>query len=290
MSVREKPNQHLLSLFHEQSCWMIEPLAAEMKYSIPSVRRFLAEVGYFSSFTHNGSWYTLRSIPHFDGDGLWFYRDIGFSRSGSLTKTLIDLVVRSPTGMTAETLGAKLRVRCHAGLVQLCRKGKLQRQKMGRSHVYYSVDSTIAAASRVLRTIVGPETGDQFSQLPTLAPIESLGLHERGCQRYELSITVFVRKILQLPLQVSLLRHRRRIAVRPLVSTAIDVALAHHSLKQFQHRRGFGVGAIAVNRLRQFTNRCRFVQPKLPQQHHFRHRQTFHEHLAIHMSQTVGLV
>jgi hypothetical protein len=55
MSVREKPNQHILSLFHEQSCWMIEPLAAEMKYSIPSVRRFLAEVGYFSSFTHNGS-------------------------------------------------------------------------------------------------------------------------------------------------------------------------------------------------------------------------------------------
>jgi len=148
MSVREKPNQHLLSLFHEQSCWMIEPLAAEMKYSIPSVRRFLAEVGYFSSFTHNGSWYTLRSIPHFDGDGLWFYRDIGFSRSGSLTKTLIDLVVRSPTGMTAETLGAKLRVRCHSVLVQLCRNGKIQRQKMARSHVYFSIDPPIANVQR----------------------------------------------------------------------------------------------------------------------------------------------
>ena len=83
MSVREKPNQHLLSLFHEQSCWMIEPLAAEMKYSIPSVRRFLAEVGYFSSFTHNGGWYTLRSIPRFGQDGLWFHADIGFSRAGS---------------------------------------------------------------------------------------------------------------------------------------------------------------------------------------------------------------
>jgi len=148
MSVREKPNQHILSLFHEQSCWMIEPLAAEMKYSIPSVRRFLAEVGYFSSFTHNGSWYTLRSIPHFDGDGLWFYSDIGFSRSGSLTRTLIDLVVRSPTGMTAETLGAKLRVRCHSVLVQLCRNGKIQRQKIARSHVYFSIDPPIANVQR----------------------------------------------------------------------------------------------------------------------------------------------
>lgn len=148
MSIREKPNQRLLSLFREQSCWMIEPLAAEMKYSIPSVRRFLAEVGYFSSFTHNGSWYTLHSIPRFDGDGLWFFRDIGFSRSGSLTSTLIDLAARSPAGMTAEKLGEKLRVRCHSVLVQLCRNGRLQRQKMARSHVYFSVDPSIATAQR----------------------------------------------------------------------------------------------------------------------------------------------
>jgi hypothetical protein len=148
MSDREKPKQHLLSLFHKQSCWMIDPLAAEMKYSIPSVRRFLAEVGYFSSFTHNGSWYTLHSIPRFDGDGLWFFRDIGFSRSGSLTSTLIDLAARSSAGMTAEKLGEKLRVRCHSVLVQLCRKGRLQRQKMARSHVYFSVDPPIATVQR----------------------------------------------------------------------------------------------------------------------------------------------
>ena len=162
MSVREKPNQRLLSLFHEQSCWMIEPLAAEMKYSIPSVRRFLAEVGYFSSFTHNGSWYTLHSIPHFDGDGLWFFRDIGFSRSGSLTSTLIDLAARSPAGMTAETLGAKLRVRCHSVLVQLCRNGRIQRQKMARSHVYFSVDPPIATVQR--RAMAGRNRRQSFPQ------------------------------------------------------------------------------------------------------------------------------
>lgn len=148
MTVREKPNERLLTLFSEQSCWRIKPLAAQMKYSIPSVRRFLAKVGYLSSFTHNGSWYTLRSIPRFDRDGLWFFRDIGFSRSGSLTSTLIDLTERSPAGMTAEKLGEKLRVRCHSILVQLFRNGKIQRQKSGRSHVYFSVDPPIAAIQR----------------------------------------------------------------------------------------------------------------------------------------------
>ena len=148
MPSREKPKQLLLSLFHKQSCWMIAPLSAEMKYSIPSVRRFLADIGYFSSFTHNGRWYTLQSIPCFDKDGLWFFSDIGFSRSGSLTSTLIDLTARSPAGMTAEKLGEKLHVRCHSVLVQLCRTGKLQREKIARTYIYFSIDQPIAAVQR----------------------------------------------------------------------------------------------------------------------------------------------
>jgi len=143
-----KPSERLSTLFLEQPCWRIEPLACELSYSIPSVRRFLAEVGYYSSFTHNGAWYTLYSIPRFGDDGLWFYSDIGFSRSGSLTKTLVDLATRSAVGMTAEQLGAKLRCRCHSVLVQLCRQGKLQRHKIGPSHIYLALDPLIAAVQR----------------------------------------------------------------------------------------------------------------------------------------------
>lgn len=139
---------HLSSVFEKQSCWMIEPLAAELEYSVPSIRRFLAEVGYHSSFTHNGGWYTLRSIPRFDRDGLWFYSDIGFSRAGSLTNTLVELTSKSPKGMTAEELGEKLHCRCHSVLVGLFRNGKLQRWKMGRSHIYVAADPNIAAIQR----------------------------------------------------------------------------------------------------------------------------------------------
>jgi len=143
-----KPIERLISFFSEQPCWMIAPLAAELRYSIPSVRRFLIETGYFSSFTHNGGWYTLRSTPRFGRDGLWFYRDIGFSHAGSLTNTLIEMVTRSPAGMTAERLGEKLRCRCHSILVHLCRHGRLQRQKQGRSHVYLAADPHISAIQR----------------------------------------------------------------------------------------------------------------------------------------------
>jgi hypothetical protein len=148
MPSRYKITQRILSLFVKEPCWMIKPLAAEVKYSIPSVRRFLNEVGYYSSFSHNGSWYTLRSLPQFSQDGLWFCRDIGFSRSGTLTQTLISLTNRSSAGMTAEQLGDRLHCRCHTVLVQLYRQGKLKRQKLGRSYIYMSVDPQQAKLQR----------------------------------------------------------------------------------------------------------------------------------------------
>lgn len=143
-----KPNQGLVTLFTRKPCWTIAPLAAELQYSIPAVRRFLAGAGYYSSFTHNGGWYTLRSIPRFGRDGLWFYRDIGFSRFGSLTHTLVELTTRSPAGMSAEQLGEKLHCRCHSVLVHLYRKGQVQRDKLGRSYVYFGADPDIAAGQR----------------------------------------------------------------------------------------------------------------------------------------------
>lgn len=138
------PNQKLVSAFQENKCWLIQPLAERMNYSIPSVRRFLAQTGYFSSFTHNGKWYTLSSIPRFSSRGLWFYKDIGFSKHGTLTHTLVNLVEKSTSGMTADQLGQLLRCRCHAVLVQLYRKGRLQRQKHGGAYLYLSSDPAMA--------------------------------------------------------------------------------------------------------------------------------------------------
>ena len=143
-----KPSERLSNLFLQQPCWRIETLAAQLRYSIPSIRRFLGEVGYYRSFTHNGGWYTLRSIPRFDRDGLWFHNELGFSRAGSLTNALVDLTTRSAAGMSAEQLGTKLRCRCHSVLVQLCRQGRLQRHKIGNSHVYLALDPSIAAVQR----------------------------------------------------------------------------------------------------------------------------------------------
>jgi hypothetical protein len=119
---------------------------------VPTVRRFLVQAGYFSSFTHNGAWYTLASIPQFNRKGLWFFQEIGFSKTGNLTGTIIDLIRRSHAGMTAEELGDNLNCRCHSVLVNLYRQEKLLRQKLGRSYIYFAADPH--TANRQSRAII----------------------------------------------------------------------------------------------------------------------------------------
>ena len=146
MTPQTEVQQRLVSLFADRPCWMVGPLAKRLEYSIPSVRRFLVQTGYYSSFTHNGRWYTLASIPKFSAAGLWFHEEIGFSRAGSLTNTLVDLVSKSQSGMTAEQLGQTLRCRCHSVLVELVRQDRLQRQKIGRTFTYLSADEQTATS------------------------------------------------------------------------------------------------------------------------------------------------
>lgn len=148
MSSENQTNQKLLALFENQPCWQLETLAEHLNYSIRSIQRFLSQVGYHRSFTHNGKWYTLHRIPMFNHEGLWFSDDIGFSKAGNLNNTIIKLIKRSPAGMTAEVLGQKLHTRCHTLLVQLCRRGELQREKVGRSYVYMAADPHLAESQR----------------------------------------------------------------------------------------------------------------------------------------------
>ncbi|MCF8026513.1 MAG: hypothetical protein K9K82_13635 [Desulfobacteraceae bacterium] len=153
MSSPPKPIEDMLALFEQQPCWKISPLAEALQYAVPSVRRFLAQTGYYSSFTHNGVWYTLRSIPSFNRRGLWFYQDIGFSKAGPLTATIVGLIQQSQAGMTAEDLGDILRCRCHSVLVNLYRQGRLQRQKQGRSYIYFAGDPQTANSQRRAKTL-----------------------------------------------------------------------------------------------------------------------------------------
>lgn len=111
-----------------------------------TVFRRLKEVGYRSSFTHNGRYYTLGDIPRFDAHGLWFYEEVGFSRFGTLKQTVAHVVPQAPEGSTHRELATLLRVRVQRPLRDLFHAAAIGRQGVEGlgEFVYVSADPTQA--------------------------------------------------------------------------------------------------------------------------------------------------
>ena len=136
----KNPRNHLVQLFKQKKCQTINELTQSLNYSTISIRRFLRDIGYYSSFTHNSMWYTLHSIPSFNKRGLWFYQEIGFSKHGNLKQTIFYFVTKSSQGLTAKELFERLLVPCHPVLNQMYKSEQIDRCNTRRGFVYLSND------------------------------------------------------------------------------------------------------------------------------------------------------
>jgi len=105
-----------------------------------TVFRKLAQLGYRSSYSHRGGYYTLDSIARFDEAGLWGCRGAWFSRQGTLLATARSLVSKAPAGCFAHELDARLHVSVKDALRQLVNEGRLHRQPLGALYLYTAAD------------------------------------------------------------------------------------------------------------------------------------------------------
>ena len=113
-------------------------------HSRMSVFRRLQTLGYLSSYTNAGRYYTLTDIPEFDNNGLWFHQEVGFSKFITLKNTAIETVNASSDGMTHSELQNLLRVRIQDTLLNLVRTKQIQRLKIQGLYLYASIDSNQA--------------------------------------------------------------------------------------------------------------------------------------------------
>jgi len=104
-----------------------------------SIFRRLKEIGYYSSYTHAGRYYTIADIPQFDDHGLWFYEGIGFSKLSTLKATIVGLVNVAPAGFTHIELNNLLRLRVHNTLLVLVREYFLTRKRIGGTYLYLNI-------------------------------------------------------------------------------------------------------------------------------------------------------
>jgi hypothetical protein len=118
-----------------------------------TVFRQLKALGYCSSYSHSGKYYTLGSIPVFDKNGLWSYGGVHFSKHGSLMDTIPVLVKKSEAGCFASELEELLHVFIYNAVGKLFGLGRLLRKQIGDQYLYLSpvlVESQFLARKNIL--------------------------------------------------------------------------------------------------------------------------------------------
>ncbi len=168
----------LLRRWRRRKVITLTEIQQTLKSSIRTIRRRLQVWGALASFNHNSRFYTLPELAQFDEDGLWFHRDIGFSRHGHLPQTIVALVVQSPAGLTAAELGQRLRLDPRSFLWQFHQHPSLQREKLGGLYVYFAADPVLAARQKAVRNAAAPP-------VPLPSAEESIAVLVRAIQHPE---------------------------------------------------------------------------------------------------------
>jgi hypothetical protein len=129
--------QALLDLFHRLRAVTMPEMKAALGTKVDvTVFRKLSTLSYQTSYSHRGGFYTLKSIPRFDAEGLWCCRGAWFSRQGTLLDTAAALVEAAPAGYLALELETLLHVPVKDALRQLVQADRLSRQEFEGLYLY----------------------------------------------------------------------------------------------------------------------------------------------------------
>lgn len=122
-----------------------------------TVFRKLSVLGYLTSYSHRGKYYTLEGVPQFDSRGLWSHGDIRFSRVGTLMATAEACVTESEGGYFVCELDKVLRIDTKKVLHDLVVQERLSRDKVSGWYLYCAPDASARREQLRARKILEAE-------------------------------------------------------------------------------------------------------------------------------------
>ena len=129
-----------------------------------TVFRKLAPLNYLTSYSHRGSYYTLKSFSRFDAQGLWLTRGAWFSRHGTLLNATEAAVEEAPAGYVASELEAVLHVPVKDVLLQLARAGRIDRRDFHGLYLYSAQDRIRRQEQRAARQALWERVDEEPDQ------------------------------------------------------------------------------------------------------------------------------
>jgi len=134
----------LLRLLRSKKTATLPDLQLALGSRVPlTVFRKLKELGYRTSYSHRGRFYTLDRIARFDAQGLWSHNSVWFSRFGTLVDTAEAFVNRSPSGYFVAELEDALHVSVQDPLLRLVGQQRIARQLLSGLYWYGSSDASV---------------------------------------------------------------------------------------------------------------------------------------------------
>lgn len=140
--------------------------------------RRLSEHGYFTSYNLNSRYYTIPEVARFDNNGLWHYRQVRFSKYGTLKATIQHFVDFSEMGYSVNELNRLLGVRVSSLLLPLSNQGVITREYFNGWY-YFTTDPVkreqqierrrVRLAPSPTATIILPQQLDDKSKIEALA-------------------------------------------------------------------------------------------------------------------------
>lgn len=134
----------LRQLFHQQQMATLPEMMRALGTQVAvTVFRKLKPLGYLTSYSHRGRFYTLREVARFDDQGLWAWKSVWFSSLGTLLNTAKTFVQDSAQGYWAEELARALHVEVQDALRHLVEQDQLSRQVLAGRYLYTSADAAV---------------------------------------------------------------------------------------------------------------------------------------------------
>ena len=118
---------------------MKDTLIKIFKECYKTIQRDLKTVNAITSYTHRGKYITLPDIPAFDENGIWFYKQVGFTKFKNSFDLIINLI-NAKECITREELEEILHIQISKQIQILLTQNRLHRVKLGAKYCYLSKD------------------------------------------------------------------------------------------------------------------------------------------------------
>jgi hypothetical protein len=141
----------VIQKFKNKKVVTIVVLAAWLSCSIATARRRLKAWRAYTSYNHNGRYYTLPEIADFDENGLWQYQGVFFSKHGNLKQTLAHLVIHSAQGLRSAELGELLGLQPRSFLSHFRDHPGIFREKLMGRWIWFAAEPKIREQQKQAR-------------------------------------------------------------------------------------------------------------------------------------------